>query len=99
MKKFVIAIIVAAGIVGLVALNRFKTKPATSSTATGTNTPGPASTTSSSAASSGSTAPTYKDGSYTGTAIDNGYGIVQVEAVISGGKLSDVKFLQMPSGG
>lgn len=41
----------------------------------------------------------YKDGSYTGDTIqtDRGYGPVQVKAVISGGKLTDVVFLQMPN--
>lgn len=39
----------------------------------------------------------YKDGQYTGSAADAFYGLVQVEAVISGGKLTDVKFLQTPN--
>ncbi|HUX35567.1 MAG TPA: FMN-binding protein [Candidatus Paceibacterota bacterium] len=39
----------------------------------------------------------YKNGSYTGNAADAYYGYVQVEAVISGGKISDVQFLQHPS--
>lgn len=41
----------------------------------------------------------YKNGSYTGSAEDVGYGTVQVKAVISGGKLTNVKFVQMPAGG
>ncbi len=39
---------------------------------------------------------TYKDGTYTGSAADAYYGTVQVAAVISGGKITDVKFLQYP---
>lgn len=39
----------------------------------------------------------YKDGQYTGTAADAYYGYIQVQAVISGGKLTDVQFLQYPS--
>ena len=39
----------------------------------------------------------YKDGTYTGTAADAYYGYIQVKAVISGGKLVDVQFLQYPS--
>jgi uncharacterized protein with FMN-binding domain len=39
----------------------------------------------------------YKDGSYTGNAADTPYGTVQIAVTISGGKISDVKFLQMPS--
>jgi len=103
MKKYVVGIIVAIGIVGLVVLSRFKPKSSTPSSSSNNSTaPGPASTastTTSTTTDAGSTAPTYKDGSYTGTAIDNGYGIVQVEAIVSAGKLTDVKFLQMPSGG
>jgi uncharacterized protein with FMN-binding domain len=63
----------------------------------------PATTTTQSPASSGSsgststTASTYKDGQYTGTAADAFYGFIQVEAVISNGKLTDVKFLQTPN--
>jgi len=40
---------------------------------------------------------TYKDGQYTGSSSDAFYGFIQVEAVISGGKLTDVKFLQTPN--
>ena len=40
---------------------------------------------------------TYADGSYTGTATDAYYGTVQVKAIISGGKIADVQFLQYPS--
>ena len=36
----------------------------------------------------------YKDGQYDGSAEDAYYGTLQVAAVISGGKISDVKFLQ-----
>ena len=39
----------------------------------------------------------YKDGTYTGSVADAYYGYIQVEAVIQGGKLSDVIFLQYPS--
>lgn len=38
----------------------------------------------------------YKDGSYTGDITDAFYGNVQVEAIISGGKITDVKFLDYP---
>lgn len=39
----------------------------------------------------------YKDGTYTGSVADAYYGYVQVQAVISQGKITDVKFLQHPS--
>ena len=38
----------------------------------------------------------YKDGTYTGSTEDAYYGNVQVSATVSGGKLSDVNFLQYP---
>lgn len=40
---------------------------------------------------------TYKDGTYTGSTANAFYGYIQVQAVISGGKLTDVVFLQHPS--
>src|SRR6185437_15990029 len=39
----------------------------------------------------------YVDGSYTGSVADAYYGNVQVQAVISGGKITDVQFLQSPN--
>jgi uncharacterized protein with FMN-binding domain len=44
-----------------------------------------------------STASVLKHGSYTGLVAFNGYGPVQVSATISGGKLTDVRILQLPS--
>ncbi|MFA5840820.1 MAG: FMN-binding protein [Candidatus Paceibacterota bacterium] len=40
----------------------------------------------------------YRNGSYTGTVADAYYGNVQVKAVISGGKITDVQFLDHPQG-
>jgi uncharacterized protein with FMN-binding domain len=51
----------------------------------------------SSTMSSSSQPASYKDGTYKGDSAETPYGIVQVAAVISGGKITDVKFLQMPS--
>ncbi len=39
----------------------------------------------------------YKDGQYTGDVVDAFYGPVQVKAIISGGKITDVQFLQYPN--
>ena len=39
----------------------------------------------------------YKDGTYTGQSADAYYGMVQAQAVISGGKLADIKMLSYPS--
>jgi len=40
--------------------------------------------------------PPYKDGTFTGNSEDAYYGNVQIKAVISGGKITDVQFLQHP---
>ena len=39
----------------------------------------------------------YKDGTYTGSVADAYYGNVEVQASVSGGKLTGVNFLQYPS--
>lgn len=39
----------------------------------------------------------YKDGTYTGSPADAFYGNIQVQAVISGGKITGVNFLQYPN--
>ncbi len=39
----------------------------------------------------------YKDGSYTGSVADAQWGVVQVKAVITNGKISNVQFLQYPN--
>lgn len=39
----------------------------------------------------------YKDGTYTSKVADAIYGPLQISVVISGGKISDIKFLQFPN--
>lgn len=39
----------------------------------------------------------YKDGTYTGPEVDAIYGLVQVQAVIQNGKISNVQFLEYPN--
>lgn len=39
----------------------------------------------------------YKDGTYTGSVADAVYGNIQVKVIITGGKISDVIFLQYPN--
>jgi uncharacterized protein with FMN-binding domain len=39
----------------------------------------------------------YKDGTYTGSIANSVYGNVQVAAVVSGGRLSDVQFITFPN--
>jgi uncharacterized protein with FMN-binding domain len=38
----------------------------------------------------------YKDGEYTGPAVDVFYGFIQVKAIVQGGVLTDVQFLRHP---
>lgn len=40
---------------------------------------------------------TYKDGTYNGASENTPYGTVQVAAVVRSGKITDIKFLQMPN--
>lgn len=49
--------------------------------------------------SAGTTTPgsQYKNGSFTGGSADAQWGVVQVQAVIQNGRLTDVKFLQYPN--
>lgn len=109
MKKIIIVVVAIVGFVGLVVLMRYH--PASTPATASRSKSSPTSSSSDSSSSTSTTAtpppappstPTatgFKDGSYTGQAVNVGYGIVQVKAVVSGGKLSDVVFLQMPSGG
>lgn len=46
--------------------------------------------------SAGNSSTAYKDGTYIGTVADAYYGNIQVKAVINGGRLSDVVFLDYP---
>ena len=39
----------------------------------------------------------YKDGEYSGQVVDAYYGNVQVKAVVQGGKIADVQFLEWPN--
>lgn len=39
----------------------------------------------------------YKDGTYTGSVADAFYGNVQVQAIVKGGKVASVQFLQYPN--
>ncbi len=39
----------------------------------------------------------YKDGTYTGPSVNVFYGFVQIQAVVAGGKLTDVSFLSYPN--
>jgi len=78
--------------------------PKTSSAGQGGGMSGSSGSTSAAAGSSGTagtgsqtTGNTYRDGTYTGPAEDAYYGNVQVQAIIQGGRITQVKFLQYPN--
>jgi len=70
-----------------------------SSSVTSTTSGSSSSTTSTTAAPAAVTVTNalYKDGQFDGNAADAYYGLVQVRAIIQGGKLADVQFLSFPS--
>jgi uncharacterized protein with FMN-binding domain len=90
-----LTILAAVAILGTLALFNSKRNPAFSPNPP-TNSASQSSTSSNSSTTAAS-AVTYKDGTYTGSAVDNPYGTVQVAAVISSGKITGINFLQMPS--
>ncbi len=70
--------------------------PTTENTNTNISLPG-SSPTSNPTPSPSPTTGQYRDGSYTGSVTDAFYGNIQVRAKISGGRLTDVTFLQYPN--
>jgi uncharacterized protein with FMN-binding domain len=92
MKRIFITMGVLLGIGGLIGLISYH--PDTGSTMGASSSTVPLSQTD--PASPAAAARTYKDGTYNGPSVDVGYGPVQVQAVISGGRLTAVNFLQMP---
>ncbi len=76
------------------------TTAAATSSSTTSGSSSSASGSSSAASSQSSSKPSsgkYKDGTYTGATENAYYGNVQVSVVVSGGRISDVKFLQYPN--
>ena len=100
MKKGLV-VVFAVAILGVLGLLVNKNKPALNpSSLTGQSvSANPSSATQASSASSSSTtqgSSSYKDGTFQGNSADTPYGTVQIAVVVSGGKITDVKFLQMP---
>jgi uncharacterized protein with FMN-binding domain len=74
-----------------------KKASANNSASSGSGTPPANGNSNANTASSQSSSATYKDGTYTGSVANAYYGNVQVRVIISGGKITDVKFLQYPN--
>ncbi len=87
----------------VVAVSPVSNQPSTTPTLAPTDTPTPVSGSSIVNLPAPTAIPTpkprgqYKDGSYTGSVQDAFYGNIQVQAVISSGKISNVNFLQYPN--
>jgi uncharacterized protein with FMN-binding domain len=107
MKKFFISALFIGGFTAYAAYNYFTTNGAQAVTVSNTT---PAASTSSLATTQQTSAVTqpiaatpttpsgeYTDGTYTGSVENAYYGNIQVQAVIAGGKLTDVVFLQYPN--
>ena len=69
--------------------------PAATSSGTGTGSSSSDSSSSSGSTSTSTSTASLKDGTYTGTSEQTRFGNVQVEVVISGGKITDVKALHL----
>ena len=97
MKKYIIGIATLVVFIGysFEVRNERPTLTAPSATAS-TNSNSPSTVASGSGTPPASGATSYRDGVYKGTTEDAYYGNLQVEATISGGKITDVTFLQSP---
>lgn len=98
-KKVVVAALII-GVFLLYSLTHSRASALAPTLAPNTSSGNTASSSTSSGASTGSTSATtvkYKDGSYTGSVADAQWGYIQVKATISGGKLTNVEFLQYPN--
>lgn len=97
MKKLVVVIGILVIIGGYLYFQNTSQNPThSSSNQSSSNTPSTP-TTSASSGNGTNTTSSYKDGTYTGSVEDAVYGNVQVKATISGGKITDVVFLQFPN--
>jgi uncharacterized protein with FMN-binding domain len=82
---------------GSVAQQTTITAGSTTSTATTSSGTASGTTSTTAAATTAAANALYKDGQYDGNAADAYYGLVQVRAIIQGGKLTDVVFLSYPN--
>ena len=97
-KKLLLSTIVIVGFVGYSFYSRHTTSQTTTvATKPRSSTPTASTTTPAPAPSTPATTTAYKDGIYTGSVVSELYGNVQVQATISGGKITDVQFLQEPN--
>jgi uncharacterized protein with FMN-binding domain len=101
-KKIILGGVIIVAIGGFIFWSSSQTSStapvSTDTTSVPSETANPVSTATTTTTGTGSSAAgTYKDGTYTGTTANSEYGNVQVSATISGGALTDISFIQMPS--
>jgi uncharacterized protein with FMN-binding domain len=98
-KKFLLSVFVVFTFIAYI-LHERHPNPAAASAGNPTATPGGVTDTSVPSQATGtvqSLAGGYKNGTYTGPAVDVFYGLVQVQVDIQNGKIANVKFLQFPN--
>jgi uncharacterized protein with FMN-binding domain len=98
MKKFVVAVIIVGSFILYSIMYGHSAATLPSSATNSSSLPASSSqpTTSGAGSTPGTLISQYKDGTYTGSVADAQWGYVQVQAIISNGKITDVKFLQYP---
>ena len=94
MKKIVLSLIVIVGFLAYAVMQR--TNPQKNSLNAQPSSPSSSSANNSGINPTSTTLPKYKDGTYIGDDADAFYGTIKVQINISGGKLTDVTFLNYP---
>lgn len=103
MKKLIVSVVVVGTFIiySLIHGHASPTAPTTlvphTAPAPSATSAGPAGTATATSSPSATPAGQYRDGSYTGGVADAQWGYVQVKAVVQGGKLTDVQWLQYPN--
>jgi uncharacterized protein with FMN-binding domain len=97
-KKVIVSVLIVGTFILYSLMHAHANVAATSPSSPPGSGPGSGAATSTSS-SSATAAPgsRYKDGSYVGSVADAQWGYIQVKAIIKGGKITDVQFLQYPS--
>jgi uncharacterized protein with FMN-binding domain len=99
LTKYIVGAIIVVAFVAYLIFTNENSQVVTTVTTTNPSpiTSGIITTTTSTTGGTTTTAGEYKDGTYTGPVSDAFYGKLQVAAVVQGGKLTDVQFLQYPN--
>ena len=84
-----------SGLVAVVPTTSADSRSSSASTTTPSSSDAPGATVTPNASTTSRSS--YKDGSYTGSVADAQWGVVQVKAVITKGRITDVQFLQYPN--